>query len=147
MNREALIAELAPVVEALRGASPDERARAALAGLDLSALISALKLAHSEGWLTPKEAGGVRFGRLCRPSPETAGLSVDVVDMAGPASGPHTHVSGEYDLCIVLEGRPRFDGHEPGWVVYPAGSRHIPTVVGGRMLIAYFVPDGAIRFE
>ncbi|HNC99809.1 MAG TPA: DUF4863 family protein [Myxococcota bacterium] len=46
-----------------------------------------------------------------------------------------------------MEGTPRFDGHGERWVVYPPGSRHIPTVAGGRMFILYFVPNGALRFD
>lgn len=149
MNRDALIAVLAPLsrqIAELKGHAVGE-ALAVLRSLDTEAVEAALRAAHAEGWLTNKEAGGVRFGRLTRASESSAGLSIDVVDMAGPASAPHTHVTGEYDLCLVLEGSPRFDGHGPGWVVYPPGSRHIPTVTGGRMLIAYFVPGGEIRFE
>lgn len=94
--------------------------------------------------LTPKQAGpDVRFGRLARPSPETAGLSIDAVDMTG-AAAEHTHPNGEVSLCFATEGDPRFLGHAEGWVVVPPGSRHVPTVTGGRMRILYFLPDGAM---
>jgi hypothetical protein len=39
-----------------------------------------------------------------------------------------------------------FDGHGAGWVVYPAGSAHTPVVAGGRALVLYLLPDGAIEF-
>jgi len=148
-TRESVLAVLGPVLDqvAMLDARDPGAAAAALAGLDLEAVRRALLEAHGEGWLTAKEAGGVRFGRLTRPSPESHELSVDVVDMAGAASGAHTHVTGEFDLCFPLEGAPRFDGRPGPWVVYPPGSRHVPTVTGGRMLIVYFVPGGQLRFE
>ena len=61
--------------------------------------------------------------------------------------GPmHAHPNGEIDLCFALDGEPTFDGHPPGWVVFRPGSKHIPTVVGGPMLILYLLPGGAIEF-
>ena len=33
-----------------------------------------------------------------------------------------------------------------GWVVESPGSEHVPTVEGGRMLIVYLLPEGAIEF-
>ena len=46
-----------------------------------------------------------------------------------------------------FEGEPTFDGHEPGWVVFPPGSHHIPTVEGGTMLFLYFMPGGAVVWD
>ena len=74
------------------------------------------------------------------------GFSVDLVCMTAP--GPrHRHPRGEVNLCFALEGSPRFDGQPEGWVVFPPGSEHVPTVTGGRMLIAYFLPGGAIEWK
>ena len=149
MTREDLLVLAAPILERLRTLHADDPAGSteALSRLDLSAFEAGLRQAHAEGRATPREGGGVRFGRLAKPSPQTFGFSIDVVDMAGPAAGAHTHLTGEFDFCLALEGNPRFDGRGDRWVVYPPGSRHVPTVTGGRMLIAYFVLDGAIRFE
>ncbi len=118
----------------------------ALARLDAEQLVAATLMAAAEGWLTPKEAGGVRFGRLSKACEELGGNSLDAVDMDGPASGPHTHPRGEVELCIPVSGQPRFDGRDSRWVVYPPGSRHVPTVTGGRMLILYFLPGGLITW-
>lgn len=154
MTRELLLSELQPILARLPELDPDDPAGAerALWSLPLAAVEASLREGAAEGWLTPREAGGVRFGRLAKASPETGGFSVDVVVMSGPARGPqglaaHTHTTGEFDLCFALEGTPAFDGRREAWVVYPRGSRHVPTVTGGTMLIAYFVRDGAIRFE
>ncbi len=97
-----------------------------------------------EGWLLPRSAGpNVSYGRL---SKDLRGFSVDAVLMEGPAAG-HTHVNGEVNLCFRWSGDPRFDGRPPGWVVFPPGSHHVPTVTGGRMLILYFVPGGRVLWD
>ena len=117
----------------------------ALAAMDSANLEATTLAAAASGWLTPKVAGGVKFGRVSKADPALAGCSLDAVDMDGPASGPHTHPYGEVEFCIPLAGEPRFDGRAERWIVYPPGSRHVPTVSGGRMLILYFLPGGAIN--
>ena len=97
-----------------------------------------------EGWLAPREAGPqVRFGRLHK---DLGGYAVDCVLMKGVALG-HTHPRGEVTMAFGWEGEPRFDGYAPNWVVYPAGSHHVPTVTGGRMLFAYFLPGGEVVWD
>lgn len=99
--------------------------------------------AADAGVLTPKEAGGVRFGRVAK---DAMGYSIDAVEMDGP--GPkHCHPNGEIDLCFTLDGDPAFCGHAPGWSVFGPGSVHVPTVAGGSMRILYFLPGGAIDFQ
>jgi hypothetical protein len=159
VTRERLLERVSPVLALISTLDPDDvpASESALRSLPIGGLSEALLEAHSEGWLTPKEGGGVRFGRLAKASSETLGYTIDVVEMEGPARRPgvdgsaglsaHTHLTGEFDLCLPLSGAPAFDGRSDRWVVYPCGSRHVPTVTGGRMLIAYFVKDGAIRFE
>lgn len=150
MNREELLALARPVLERLRTLDADrpQEASKALAALDASALFAGLRAAHAEGWLTPKENAGIRFGRVAKAGPDTLGFSIDAVEMAGPAPGPHTHPNGEFSLSVAISGHPRFDGHAAGVpVVYPPGSRHVPTVQGGTMLIVYFLPEGEIAFE
>lgn len=148
MTRDELLPLLAPVLDCLvtlDAARPAE-AEAALASVDVTAIEAAVHQAAAEGWLTPKEAGGVRFGRLTKPTPEARGFSIDAVEMDGPAAGPHTHPRGEFDLCFPVDADARFDGRGTRWVVYPPGSRHVPTVTGGTMRILYFLPGGEIVF-
>ena len=154
MTRELVLAQLRPVLALLPGLDLGDvpACEKALRGLATDGLEAALREGAAEGWLTPREGGGVKFGRLAKALPETNGYTIDVVDMSGPARGPdglaaHTHVTGEIDLCFALEGAPAFDGRRDRWVVFPPGSRHVPTVTGGGMLIVYFVKDGAIRFD
>jgi hypothetical protein len=87
----------------------------------------------------------MQYSRIFKNSAETNDLSADAVLMNG--AGPnHIHPQGEVDLCFAIDGEPRFDGNDPGWTVYGAGSQHIPTVKGGTMLILYLLPDGAFEF-
>jgi hypothetical protein len=149
MTREQLVALTQPLLARLATLNPSDPALAAreLAGFDVSAFEAGVRAYHATGAATPREQGGVRFGRLAKAGPDTHGFSIDIVEMHGAAVGAHTHPAGELDLCFALDGAPRFDGREPGWVVYPPGSRHTPTVTGGRMLIVYFLPGGEIRFD
>ena len=113
----------------------------------LGAVHQQLAAARDEGWLTPRKAtDALTFGRVAKPTEATRGLSIDAVDMAG-AGAPHTHPSGEVSLCFAEGGDPRFCGHSEGWVVVPPGSHHTPDVTGGRMLIVYFLPDGAMIWD
>jgi len=128
--------------------SEPERAAAALREEfgDLAEL-KAEVLAADPDDLVPRRAGpDVRFGRVSKPCEATAGMSIDAVDMTGQAA-EHTHPKGEVSLCFATEGDPRFMGQPEGWVVVPPGSRHVPTVTGGRMRIVYFLPEGAMVFH
>jgi hypothetical protein len=100
----------------------------------------------AEGWMCEREAGGIRYGRVFKPDTELQGFSVDVVDMDDCAGPHHSHPNGEIDLVMPLEGDALFDDHPAGWVVYPAGSAHTPTISNGRALVLYLLPDGSIEF-
>lgn len=148
-----LLAALQPILDHLAELDPaDPQAAAHLAaafpldGTELRLVRTLVDLGLEEGWLCPRESGGVRFGRLAKAGPGTHGYSIDAVDMDGPGPG-HTHPQGEFDLCFPIGGQPRFDGNAGGWTVYGPGTWHVPTVDGGRMAILYFLPQGAIRFE
>lgn len=101
----------------------------------------------AEGWLCDREAGGIRYGRVFKPDAELHGFSVDVVDMNDIVGPHHGHPEGEIDLVMPTEGDALFDGHGAGWVVYPPGSAHRPTVSGGRALVLYLLPGGSIEFS
>lgn len=147
--RAELAGLCAPILARLSSldASDPAACEIALAHVDVTALRAGVLAAAGAGSLTPKEAGGVKFGRIAKPSPETLGFSIDAVDMSGPAAGAHAHPRGEFDLCFPVEGDPRFDGRPGPWIVYAPGSRHVPTVSGGRMVILYFLPGGEIAFD
>jgi hypothetical protein len=98
------------------------------------------------GWMCNREAAGIRYGRVLKPGPATHGFSVDVVDMNDVAGPRHRHPNGEIDLVLPVSPGARFDGHGAGWVVYGPESVHRPTVTGGRALVLYLLPQGAIDF-
>lgn len=111
-----------------------------------AALRDACVAGVAEGWMCSREAGGIRFGRVEKPSDALDRYSVDVVDMRDVVGPHHAHPAGEIDLVMPLEGDARFDGCGPGWLVYPPGSAHHPTVAGGRALVLYLLPEGRIEF-
>lgn len=100
----------------------------------------------AEGWLCDREGGGIRYGRVFKPADDLHGFSVDVVDMANLVGPHHAHPHGEIDLIMPIEGDALFDEHPAGWLVYPPGSAHRPTVSQGRALVLYLLPAGAIQF-
>jgi hypothetical protein len=100
----------------------------------------------AEGWLCAREAGGIRFGRPVKPSEATHGFSVDVVEMDEIVGPRHAHPNGEIDMVMPLEGPAEFYGTPCGWKVYEASSAHYPTATGGKALVLYLLPGGAIEF-
>lgn len=148
-----ILAALTPIFDALDGLDLHDAAQATatlqarVPAATMAAISTLLVETHATNTLTPKQATpAVAFGRLAKPSPQTRGFSVDVVDMRG-AGAVHTHPKGEVSWVIALEDSPTFEGQSYGWVVMPPGSRHVPTAVGGRMLIVYFLPDGAMDWS
>lgn len=109
------------------------------------ALKEALVAAVREGVICDRGGEAIRYSRLAKPGPATGGFSVDFVWMTGPGIH-HRHPRGEVNLCWAVEGDPRFDGQPEGWVTFAPDSRHVPTVTGGRMLIAYFLPGGEVEW-
>jgi len=100
----------------------------------------------AQGWLCKYEGGGLRYGRIFKPSEELHGFSIDVVDMENIAGPHHVHPQGEIDLIMPVDGDALFDGRPAGWLVCPPGSAHRPTVTRGRALVLYLLPNGEIEF-
>ena len=116
------------------------------ASATFQALSASCKAGAAAGWLCNREGAGIRYGRIFRPADDLHGFSVDVVDMNDIAGPHHRHPGGEIDLVMPIEGEARFDGQAAGWLVYPPGSAHSPTVRGGRALVLYLLPQGQIQF-
>ncbi|MBK6396371.1 MAG: DUF4863 family protein [Betaproteobacteria bacterium] len=115
-------------------------------GADVAAIARACREAIRDGWMCNREAGGIRYGRVVKPGPATHGYSVDVVEMDDVVGPHHRHPNGEIDLVMPVDATATFDGQGAGWVVYGPGSAHSPTVTGGRALVLYLLPQGAIEF-
>lgn len=110
------------------------------------ALEHACRLGVEQGWLCNREAGGIRYGRIVKPTPRTHAFSVDVVLMEDLVGPHHVHPNGEIDLIMPISEQAQFDGHPAGWRVYSPGSAHCPTVSNGQALVLYLLPHGAIDF-
>lgn len=98
------------------------------------------------GWLCREGDAKRRFGRIFEPGDATHGFSVDVVDITDLVGNHHRHPTGEIDMIMPVTPEARFDDVGAGWLVYPAGSGHRPTVSGGRALVLYLLPDGKIEW-
>lgn len=109
-------------------------------------VFSACRDAIAAGWMCNREAGGIRYGRVVKPGPAMHGFSVDVVEMDNLAGPHHRHPNGEIDLIMPLSPDAKFDGRGAGFLVYGPGSAHSPTVTGGKALVLYLLPEGAIEF-
>ncbi len=116
------------------------------AGGAFRTLAKACEAGIAEGWLCNREHGGIRFGRIIKPSPTSGHFSVDVVLMDTIVGPHHRHPNGEIDVIMPLDPEAQFDGRGAGWLVYPAGHAHNPTVTGGKAIVLYLLPDGAIEF-
>ena len=106
----------------------------------------ACRVGIAEGWMCNREADGIRYGRVLKPGAATHGFSVDVVEMGDVVGPHHRHPNGEIDLVMPQDDGALFDGRGAGWVVYEPGSAHRPTVSGGKALVLYLLPEGAIEF-
>jgi len=149
---ESLLSTFTPLLEAAEGldltdpaAARDAlEARFPFEGEAARALRAELSEHLEAGRLCERGELPMRWGRVSKALPESRDFSIDVVQMNG--AGPrHRHPNGEVNFCIGTEGAPTFDGLPPGWVVFPPGSTHVPTVAGGMMLIVYLLPGGAME--
>ncbi|WP_018988734.1 DUF4863 family protein [Aromatoleum toluclasticum] len=115
-------------------------------GPEFQAIAQACSEAVAAGWMCDREHGGIRYGRVIKPTDALHGFSVDVVEMKDLVGPQHAHPNGEIDMIMPLEGDAKFDGHGAGWFVYGPGSVHRPTVSDGRAYVLYLLPQGAIEF-
>ncbi len=113
---------------------------------EFRALADACRAGVAAGWMCTQGGPGRRFGRVLEATPATHGLSVDVVELEEIVGPHHRHPRGEICLVLPVDAPARFDGRGAGWVVYGPGSAHRPTVAGGKALVLYLLPGGAIEF-
>jgi len=102
--------------------------------------------AIESGWMCDREHGGIRFGRVIKPTEASHDFSVDVVQMDDVAGPHHRHPRGEIDMIMPITAGARFDGRGAGWLVYGPDSAHSPTVSDGNALVLYLLPNGEIEF-
>jgi len=111
------------------------------------AIERACHAAIAQGWICREGDAKRRFGRIFEPAEALAGFSVDVVDISDLVGNHHVHPTGEIDMIMPVSPSAKFDGRGRGWLVYPPGSGHRPTVSGGRALILYLLPQGRIEWS
>jgi uncharacterized protein DUF4863 len=102
--------------------------------------------ALAAGSICTRGEPGMRFSRVIKPQDDIAGCSIDAVHMTNAAGPAHTHTRGEVCLCFPDSGSPTFERRCATWMVLSPGSRHVPEVKGGSMLILYWWPDGAVAW-
>jgi len=115
-------------------------------GSEFQRIFEACQAAIAAGWMCNREAGGIKFSRVIKPCDAIHGFSVDVVEMDSLKGPHHRHPNGEIDMIMPLDPGAQFDGRGKGWLVYPAGHAHFPTVTGGKAIVLYLLPGGAIEF-
>ncbi|MCP4328937.1 MAG: DUF4863 family protein [Alphaproteobacteria bacterium] len=152
MSKESFRDLITEVTDAIAGKPIDDglaqflNQRFPAEGDRFRAIADACHAAITEGWMCKHEDGGIRFGRIVKPAEETAGFSVDVVQMADVEGPHHRHPNGEIDMIMPITETALFDGHGAGWYVYGPDTAHHPTVSGGAALVLYLLPGGAIEF-
>lgn len=152
MQREEFTEILTPVIDAVKGSEwnttleTELNSRFPADGEVVQAITAACHTAIEDGWMCRHGEAPLKYGRVIKPGDETAGMSVDVVDMTDIAGPRHSHPNGEVCLTMPVDSDATFDGSGAGWCVNTPGSTHRPTVKGGRALVLYLLPDGAIDF-
>jgi hypothetical protein len=153
MSNDAVVQALTPLLQRLRtlDLGDTEATREALnrefplSGDWASELRALTETGLKEGWLCGREAGSTRFSRVAKPD-AAHGYSVDAVLLWG--DGPwHKHTNGEVNCMLAIDGEPEFCGYKEGWAVFAPGSAHVPSVKGGKMLIFYMLPGGAVEWK
>lgn len=152
-GRDALVAMLSRLKGDLAGLnlSRPEVARQSLltkhplSGDYLTEVLRLCQRGIESGWLCDLDMHGVRYGRLTPPT-KYFPYAIDAMQVVGSSAG-HAHEKGEVNLSWSLNGTARFCGLEPGWSVFPPGSRHVHDAKGGPVLVLSFIPQGAVKWE
>lgn len=149
MTKEEFQGLLAQVTGVAKGRALDAKlaadlnARFPADGPTFQSIRFACNAAIAAGWMCDREQGGIKFGRVIK---DIDGYSIDVVEMTDVVGPHHRHPNGEIDMVMPIDSAAHFDGHGAGWVVYGPDSAHKPTVNGGKALVLYLLPGGAIEF-
>ena len=152
MTPQAVRALVSPVAQAIAGAPLDHALEQRLnrdfpaGGAQVLALERACLDGIAAGFLCTQGGGKRKFGRVFEPAHDLATFSVDVVDIDDLVGNYHRHPTGEIDLIMPQTAGATFDARGAGWLVYPPGSGHRPTVKHGRVLILYLLPEGRIEW-
>jgi hypothetical protein len=147
-TRERFNARMKEIASAIAGRAVDKSLESFLSErfAEFSDIESLCRQAMDEGWMCDQGQGDRRWGRVIDPNAEMMDFSVDVVSMAHGNGPHHSHPLGEIVLTLPQTPAARFDSRGAGWLVYPPGSSHYPTVTGGLAWVLYLLPQGKIAF-
>lgn len=148
---KSLLEPISTFVATLDASNPEACERALNAKFPITsdavqALAKAAMMAVTSGAICNRGEPNLKYSRVVKPAESSRGVSIDAVlmdDVAGPV---HTHPNGEFCLCLPITGQPTFEARAATWIVMPKNSRHVPTVRAGKMLILYWLPQGACVF-
>lgn len=115
-------------------------------GAEFRRIVDLIETGDAEGWICPRETGGIRWGRVIEAGKEAGRFSVDVVHMESCRGPHHAHPEGEIGMIMPVVAEPNFDGFPEGWYVYGPGTAHFPTVTDGSAYVLYLLPNGRIEF-
>jgi hypothetical protein len=124
--------------------------RFGFSSVTFDALGRLLNLGVEEGWVGYAPVEGwpdYKRGRIAEPATETMGMSVESALMSNVKGQYHRHTRGEIDMVIPIDNNAQFCGRGAGWVVYPPGTEHFPTITGGKALIMFFLPGGQNEYK
>ena len=113
---------------------------------ELGAIREAAFTALAAGEIAERGEPGMKWGRVSKPDATPGGCSIDAVHMSDSSGPAHTHDTGEVCLCLSEQEGATFEERTDTWIVMPSGSRHVPTVKNGSMLILYWIPDGRVTW-
>ena len=157
IQREQVLSDirdkLRPIFAALSGRELDQQLRHDLNdnfppdSPEVASLAAALRSGFEQGAIGERPDESTVYQHVESPHEDTAGFSADAVILTNVKGGRHQHPRGEIDLVIPLDEEARFDGKGKGWLVYPPGSGHCPSVTGGSAIILFMLPGGEMMFE
>lgn len=116
-------------------------------GPEFKALAATLRYALTHGGIGSRVNETTVYAHLSDPGKDTCGFSIDVVQLTNVKGGKHRHPKGEIDIIIPVDATALFDGRGEGWLVYPPGSTHSPSVRRGSAIVLFMLPDGEMTFE
>ena len=154
---------------------PAERDLATQLGVSRPSVREALIALEVEGWVEIRTGSGIYvLDRSARTTPQSAPVQLAATEwgplelirarrlVEGEVAALAARLAKRKDIdamvkavqameadaskaVMPLDGDARFDGRAAGWVVMAPGSAHRPTVTGGRALVLYLLPQGAIQ--
>nr|BAF56677.1 2-hydroxylaminobenzoate mutase [Pseudomonas fluorescens] len=113
-----------------------------------SNLLRLLRAGIEEGWACYAQIDGPDYcrGQLAKATENPNGYSVESGMLKNVLGNFHLHPRGEINMIGPVDEGATFCGSGAGWKVFEPGSRHFPTVNGGKVTMLFFLPGGEIEY-